>query len=64
MVYSSPLMTPSQVKAMDRPDEKVVRVEYKGKKDYKILAKDLGIMDDVKVSWRSTQGQRIEVNNK
>ena len=48
----------SQVLSGENPDAKAVHVEYNGKTSYKVLAKKLGLMDDIKVEpmlWPSSR---------
>ncbi|GFS10954.1 alpha-1,3-mannosyl-glycoprotein 2-beta-N-acetylglucosaminyltransferase [Elysia marginata] len=47
-VYSAPVLTANQVRSGELSAEKVVRVEYTGKDNFKRQAKLLGIMDDFK----------------
>eukprot|EP00920_Eleutheroschizon_duboscqi_P029710 GHVT01072117.1.p1 GENE.GHVT01072117.1~~GHVT01072117.1.p1 ORF type:complete len:453 (-),score=31.11 GHVT01072117.1:524-1882(-) len=47
-VYSTPLMTLSQVLTESRPELPAVRLQYSDKQGFKVQAKQLGIMDDLK----------------
>lgn len=49
MVYECPVMQVAELMREDRPEVKAVRVEYNDKPSFKILVKQLGIMDDTKV---------------
>ena len=48
-VYSSPLLSISEVMSGAKPEAQAVRIQYENKISYKVLAKKLGIMDDLKV---------------
>ena len=48
-VYSAPLFTMRQVVGGSQPHQRVVRVQYSDKQGFKTQAKQLGIMDDLKV---------------
>jgi hypothetical protein len=52
-VYSTPLMTLSQVLTESRPELPAVRLQYSDKQGFKAQAKQLGIMDDLKVIVKS-----------
>lgn len=49
-VYGAPLLSIAQVISGDRPEETVVRVQYSDRISFKTQAKQLGLMDDFKVS--------------
>ncbi|KAK7497760.1 hypothetical protein BaRGS_00010894, partial [Batillaria attramentaria] len=48
IVYGAPVLSASEVVSGVRPEEKVVRVQYANKDEFKRSAKTLGIMDDFK----------------
>ncbi|KAI0220616.1 Alpha-1,3-mannosyl-glycoprotein 2-beta-N-acetylglucosaminyltransferase [Lamellibrachia satsuma] len=47
-VYSSPMLSISEVMSGAKPEAQAVRIQYENKISYKVLAKKLGIMDDLK----------------
>lgn len=49
-VYSTPLLTLSQVLTGSRPELRAVRLQYSDKQSFKTQAKQLGLMEDLKVS--------------
>ena len=48
-VYSTPLLSIGEVTSQQHGEYKTVRVQYTDKAGFKAMAKQLGIMDDLKV---------------
>lgn len=50
MVYGCPLKTTVKLLADEQLNSQAVRIQYRGKENFKSQAKILGIMDDFKAS--------------
>ena len=54
-VYSAPVLSATEVVNGLRPEEKTVRVQYATKEEFKRFSKQLGIMEDFKVSFADVE---------
>ena len=52
LIYSCKLVTATDVVNGAGKKEKCLRVQYSSKEEFKTYAKQLGTMDDLKVSWK------------